>query len=133
MTPFVREYTQADLPRMMEIWNEVVREGIAFPQEEELTPETAREFFASQSFTGVAQLEDGSLGGLYILHPNNVGRCGHICNASYAVDSPQRGDDATGRPAGLPPLLPACLGGRPPPSSRPHAPVPTPCFSSSAS
>ena len=25
--------------------------------------------------------------GLYILHPNNVGRCGHICNASYAVSS----------------------------------------------
>ena len=25
--------------------------------------------------------------GLYILHPNNVGRCGHICNASYAKPS----------------------------------------------
>ena len=22
--------------------------------------------------------------GLYILHPNNIGRCGHIANASYA-------------------------------------------------
>ena len=29
--------------------------------------------------------------GLYILHPNNVGRCGHICNASYAVKSRLRG------------------------------------------
>lgn len=29
--------------------------------------------------------------GLYILHPNNVGRCGHICNASYAVSSDARG------------------------------------------
>ena len=29
--------------------------------------------------------------GLYILHPNNVGRCGHICNASYAVKSQLRG------------------------------------------
>ena len=29
--------------------------------------------------------------GLYILHPNNVGRCGHICNASYAVRADQRG------------------------------------------
>ena len=25
------------------------------------------------------------------LHPNNVGRCGHICNASYAVSSDARG------------------------------------------
>ena len=29
--------------------------------------------------------------GLYILHPNNVGRCGHIANASYAVSSEARG------------------------------------------
>lgn len=29
--------------------------------------------------------------GLYILHPNNVGRCGHICNASFAVNQKQRG------------------------------------------
>ena len=29
--------------------------------------------------------------GLYILHPNNVGRCGHISNASYAVSSESRG------------------------------------------
>ena len=29
--------------------------------------------------------------GLYILHPNNVGRCGHICNASYAVRKETRG------------------------------------------
>ena len=28
---------------------------------------------------------------MYILHPNNVGRCGHICNASYAVSPGMRG------------------------------------------
>ena len=28
---------------------------------------------------------------MYILHPNNVGHCGHICNASYAVKTSQRG------------------------------------------
>lgn len=35
--------------------------------------------------------EDGKIYGLYILHPNNVGRCSHICNASYAVSSDARG------------------------------------------
>ena len=76
----------------MNIWNEVVREGIAFPQLEELTGQTAGEFFSEQSYTGIA--EDGETGevvGLYILHPNNVGRCGHICNTSYAVKSGKRG------------------------------------------
>ena len=33
----------------------------------------------------------GHILGLYILHPNNVGRCGHICNASYAVLRESRG------------------------------------------
>lgn len=48
--------------------------------------------FASQSHCGVAvDADSGALAGLYILHPNNVGRCGHICNASYAVNSGLRG------------------------------------------
>lgn len=86
----VRKYTQQDLPDMIKIWNEVVEEGTAFPQEEPLDMESGAEFFASQSYTGVAE-EDGRIYGLYILHPNNVGRCGHICNASYAVTSEARG------------------------------------------
>ncbi len=76
----------------MNIWNEVVREGIAFPQLEELMEQTADEFFTSQTYTGVAtDCTTGEVVGLYILHPNNVGRCGHIGNTSYAVRSDKRG------------------------------------------
>ncbi len=39
---------------MISIWNEVVEDGIAFPQEENLTEETGAAFFASQSYAGVA-------------------------------------------------------------------------------
>ena len=52
--------------------------------------ESGKNFFAAQSYTGVAD-ENGKIVGLYILHPNNVERCGHICNASYAVSSSVRG------------------------------------------
>ena len=86
----IRAYTQRDLADLIRIWNEVVEEGVAFPQEEFLDMETGAAFFASQSWTGVAE-EDGKVRGLYILHPNNIGRCGHICNASYAVASEARG------------------------------------------
>ena len=86
----VREYTENDLKEMIAIWNEVVEEGVAFPQEEFLDEQTGKEFFASQSYCGVAE-DDGRVVGLYILHPNNIGRCGHICNASYAVSSACRG------------------------------------------
>lgn len=87
----VREYTNADLTQIIAIWNEVVEDGIAFPQKQPLDTQSGAEFFSSQSFTGVAEGDDGRIYGLYILHPNNVGRCGHICNASYAVSSESRG------------------------------------------
>ncbi len=76
---------------MIAIWNEVVNSGNAFPQEDPLGLNDGKKFFSSQSYCGVAVDEDERVVGLYILHPNNVGRCGHICNASYAVLSQMRG------------------------------------------
>ena len=88
----IRAYRPADLGDMVRIWNEVVEDGVAFPQEDLLTPETGAEFFAAQTESAVAaDRETGRIYGLYILHPNNVGRCGHICNASYAVSRAARG------------------------------------------
>lgn len=88
----IREYQEKDLVEMIEIWNEVVEEGTSFPQEELLTVENAADFFMSQTYCGVAvDTESEKIFGLYILHPNNVGRCGHICNASFAVKSASRG------------------------------------------
>lgn len=86
----VRAYTEADLPAMVTIWNEVVEDGVAFPQEEMLDLQSGAAFFAAQTYVAVA--EDEALGvlGLYILHPNNIGRCGHICNTSYAVERTAR-------------------------------------------
>ena len=86
----VSEYTAADVAKMAEIWNEVVEDGVAFPQTEPLAEETAAKFFAEQTYCGVAK-KDGEIVGLYILHPNNIGRCGHISNASFAVSRNARG------------------------------------------
>ena len=87
----IRAYRTEDIAAMAAIWNQVVEEGVAFPQEEPLTEAAAREFFAGQSLCAVAEDEKEEILGLYILHPNNIGRCGHICNASYAVDAQCRG------------------------------------------
>lgn len=92
MKQTVQPYTTADVKDAIAIWNTVVESGMAFPQEESLTEETGEAFFQSQSFTGIAKdAATGEIVGLYILHPNNVGRCGHICNASYAVKKGQQG------------------------------------------
>ena len=92
MNIIIRKYTENDIEGMVAVWNEVVEDGVAFPQEECLTVETGAEFFAAQTYCGVAEdTDNGEIVGMYILHPNNVGRCGHICNASYAVKSSLRG------------------------------------------
>ena len=90
MSVSVRKYRQEDLPFMTDIWNRVVEDGVAFPQTEPLSPKEAEQFFAEQDFSAVA-LKDGAVVGLYILHPNNIGRCGHLANASYAVAPKARG------------------------------------------
>ena len=86
----IRQFKTEDSKPAAEIWNSVVEDGIAFPQMETLSTEEARNFFDSQSYTGIAE-DNGDIVGLYILHPNNVGRCGHICNTSYAVKKGIRG------------------------------------------
>ena len=89
----IREYRTEDAVSASEIWNQVVDDGVAFPQEEDLTRESGDAFFKEQTYTGIAEnTETGEVVGLYILHPNNVGRCGHICNASYAVRRDIRGE-----------------------------------------
>jgi len=87
----IRKYTPKDIEYMIDIWNKVVKEGNAFPQEECFDKNAGIEFFSEQSYCGVAENLEKKILGLYILHPNNVGRCGHICNASYAVSFESRG------------------------------------------
>ena len=92
----LRKYKETDLEQMASIWNEVVQDGIAFPQEDLLDLDSAKKFFSEQTYCGVAEIlennaEKSKIAGLYILHPNNVGRCGHIANASYAVRKDLRG------------------------------------------
>lgn len=88
----IMQITAEFLSEAVEIWNSVVDDGIAFPQLEALDEISGREFFEAQSYTGVAvDTDSNEVVGIYILHPNNVGRCGHICNASYAVKKNKRG------------------------------------------
>ncbi len=90
MTITIRPFKQSDIPDLITIWNKIVEEGNAFPQEEYLTEKTGLDFFSSQTLTAAA-LINNEISGLYILHPNNVGRCSHIANASYAVKTGCRG------------------------------------------
>ncbi len=88
----IRQFTEKDINEMINIWNQVVEEGVAFPQMDYLDTNSGTVFFGQQTYTAVAEDTDTSkIYGLYILHPNNIGRCVHICNASYAVAFDCRG------------------------------------------
>jgi len=88
----IKKMTDYELMECIEIWNSVVIDGGAFPQLEILNKDTGKKFFERQTYTGAAiDMDTGEVIGVYILHPNNVGRCGHICNASYAVKREKRG------------------------------------------
>ena len=51
----IREYSEKDIPAMCGIWNEVVEDGVAFPQEERLAQTEAESFFTGQTFCAVAE------------------------------------------------------------------------------
>lgn len=88
----VRPYREADLSQMVKIWNEVVDEGVEFPDETRLGNLSGKKFFSTQTVSAVAVDDfDGTVAGLYILHPNGIGRCGHLCNAGFAVRRDLRG------------------------------------------
>ena len=72
----IRAYQSKDAASAAQIWNEVVTDGNAFPQDTEMTANVANLFFQEQTYTGIAENADThEILGLYIIHPNNVGRC----------------------------------------------------------
>ena len=88
LVEYNKDYAKATLA----IWNEIVEAGDAFPQDKVMELDESITFFNSQTATILAiDKETNIVLGLYILHPNNVGRCSHICNASYAVTKRARG------------------------------------------
>ena len=87
----IRKFEPDDTDAAVKIWNEVVDDGVAFPQLDDLDHESGLAFFEEQTYTGIAVDSDtNEIVGLYILHPNNVGRCGHICNEFLVTDCIKR-------------------------------------------
>lgn len=86
----VRDYEERDLSQVRQIWNRIVEDGNAFPGDTPLTESEMAEFLRAQTHVGVAE-HDGKVVGVYILHPNNIGRAAHIANASYGVAETARG------------------------------------------
>lgn len=86
----MRPLSQVDLKQAIKIWNDIIEEANSFPGDQVLGEVEAATMFAQQTETVCARCGDEVVG-LYILHPNNIGRCGHIANASFGVKPEYRG------------------------------------------
>lgn len=92
MSIVVRRCQESDIPALVRIWNKVVEDGVAFPQIDILDEREGLSFFSEQTWCAAAEeTESGKILGMYILHPNSVGRCAHLANASFAVSGDSRG------------------------------------------
>ena len=64
----IRKFEPNDTDAAVKIWNEVVDDGIAFPQLDDLDHESGLAFFEEQTYTGIAVDSDtNEIVGLYIL------------------------------------------------------------------
>ena len=91
-----RPWQKTDLSQMTRMWNDILTDGDAFPGTE-LYEEGPFGAYLGEQTAATCLLLEGALAGYYILHPNNIGRCGHVANASYLMDKRFRGQKL-GRP-----------------------------------
>lgn len=85
-----RKYEQNDLKKMKQMWNVIIEDGVAFPGMD-LLEENEFENMLKHQDAVYCMIIDQHVVGYYILHPNNIGRCSHVANASYILDKDMRG------------------------------------------
>lgn len=86
----LRDYQVNDLSQMCRIWNAVVAQGNVFLSWSSWMSKAAMSFFPRRAKRVSASMRILWWGCISCIR-NNVGRCGHICNASFAVNQKQRG------------------------------------------
>ena len=85
-----RSYNNENLEKMRMMWNDIIEDGVAFPGTDILSKEIFNQMISQQDAVNCMYV-DKILAGYYILHPNNIGRCSHVANASYVLDKTMRG------------------------------------------
>lgn len=83
-------YRKEDVDLLRDIWNDILTDGNAFPGDRLYERDGFEKMLEEQSAVTCVSV-DHKVAGYYILHPNNIGRCGHIANASYAISKDFRG------------------------------------------
>ncbi len=90
--PIIREFQEADWPRIWPILHEVFESGESYPQPPGTTEEEARRYWLEEPAASfVAVEDDGTISGTYYIKPNQPGLGSHVCNCGYMVAKDHRG------------------------------------------
>lgn len=79
-----RNYEKEDVLLLKDMWNEVIEDGMSFPQIEPYDTESFSKVLEEETAV-VCMCVDGEIAGYYTLHPNIIGRCSHVANISYLI------------------------------------------------
>lgn len=90
MTITFESYQKENLAKLTDIWNVILADGIAFPGTEMYNESSFHQYLLEQDAVNCL-FYDGELVGYYVLHPNNIGRCSHVANASFCIAKEFRG------------------------------------------
>jgi L-amino acid N-acyltransferase YncA len=85
-----KDYTQVDIEKLKDIWNDILIDGVAFPGLDLFTTESFEKKLASYNQVEVLVIDD-EIAGYYLIKPNNEGRASHVANGTYAVAKGFRG------------------------------------------
>ncbi len=85
-----KDYNDKDIELMKDAWNDVLEDGVAFPGLDLFDTSSFKEYLLQQSKV-TCMYDNDILLGYYIVHPNNIGRCSHVANASYVMLKASRG------------------------------------------
>lgn len=85
-----KAYEKNEIEMLKDIWNDILIDGNAFPGDK-LYETSEFENMLNEQSAVTCILVDNRIAGYYILHPNNIGRCSHVANASFAISKEFRG------------------------------------------
>lgn len=85
-----RTYKKEEVTYLKDIWNDILEDGIAFPGDI-IYDETGFEKMLKDQTAVICIMVNQEVAGYFVLHPNNIGRCSHVANASYAISKKYRG------------------------------------------
>lgn len=88
--PVLTDATEADRPRLFEIFADAVARGEGYPETAPLQGDRFAASWIDPPVVVVARL-DGEVVGAYYVKPNFPGRAAHIANAGYLVARVRRG------------------------------------------